>query len=106
MRTTTHTAGIRNTHALINERAYTQCDQYTHHDHSAESVHAAHIDYGHHVQSVHDNDTYARPAGPRQSLASSPPPHTRATYGKPYEIQFTNPRGRDVSLGPWDTGNY
>ena len=31
-RTTTHTAGIRSTHALINERTYAQCHQYTLHD--------------------------------------------------------------------------
>ena len=33
-KTTTHTAGIHNTHALINERIYAQGDQCTHHDQS------------------------------------------------------------------------
>ena len=33
-RTTTHPAGIHNTHTLINERTYAQGDQYTHHDQS------------------------------------------------------------------------
>ena len=46
----------------------------------AESVHAVHIDYGHHAQSVHDNNAYARPAGPHQSPASPLLPHIHTCH--------------------------
>ena len=90
-RTTTHSAGIHNTHALINERTYA-------HQVTAESVHAAHIDSDHNAQSVHDNNAYACPAGPHQSPAApSPPPPPHAPHA-PHTAGLTNPTPTDTSI--------
>ena len=43
---------------------------------TAESVHAAHIDYGHDARLVHDNNACTHPAGPHQFPAAPPPPQT------------------------------
>ena len=78
-----------NNHAPRRDTQHPHTDKRTHIRTSrpvtAESVHAALIDYGHNAQSVHDNNAYARPAGPQQSPATPPPPPQRATYGRPYE---------------------
>ena len=72
-RTTTNTAGIHNTHALINRtHIRTGRPVHTSQQVTAELVYAAHIDYGHNTQSVHDNDAYARTA--------------LATYSRPYNL--------------------
>ena len=79
---------------------------------TAGSVHAAHVDYGHNAQPVHDNNAYARPAGPHQSPAAPPPPHTHVPHtAGPTEttptntLHSTNPRGRAGFPGPRNTGN-
>ena len=149
-RTTTHPAGIHNTHALINEHRYAQGDQYTRHDQSpsnqytrrtsttvttphpwtdkrthirtrrpvhtsrqvtTESVHAAHIDYGHNAQSAHNNKT---PPGRIAPIPRHPPPphtHTAPQTAGPTKptptdtLHSTNPRSLAVSSGLRDTGN-
>ena len=69
-------------HPRTGERTHIRTVRPTHTSRpvTAESVHAVNIDYdGHHTQSAHDNNAYAHPVGPRQSLAS-PPPQTHTCH--------------------------
>ena len=99
-----HITGIRNTHAMINERTYAHCD--TAH---RQLVHAAHIDHGHHARPVHDKNAYAGPAGGTAPISRLTPPVPRtAGPTKPTPtgtLHSISSRGRAVSSRSRDTDN-
>ena len=96
-------------------RTYAQGDQYTHDGQSPPNQYTRRTSTAATTpKSVHDNKTYARPAGSHQSSAARRPPqhapHAPQTAGptKPTPtdtLHSTNHRGRAVATGRRNTGN-